>query len=260
MTGWRTLAVTLLVAGLSLPVAVSVAGAQGWAGSDAKSEPLSLIDVPTAGHLLAGEKSFRVDFYRGDGLQAAFNYGITDRLLFGIAYGGTGIIGTGPPEWNEVPGFLVKIRVLEEGESFPALVLGFNSEGADGYLGERDRFTIKSPGLYIVLSRNYSASGYLGFHGGVNYSLEKADGDKDVNLFFGIDKTIGSFLSVIGEYNAGFNDNGPNSLGRGRGYLNGGVAVSPGAGISIAIHFKDILGNRPHEGFANRTLRIDFVR
>jgi len=252
-------AVSFLVV-LSVPATVQISRAQGWAGSDAKTEPLSIIDIPTAGLLRGGEKSFRVDLYRGDGLQAAFDYGIADRLLFGLAYGATGIIGTGPPEWNEVPGFRVKIRVIEESESFPALVLGFDSEGAEGYIGERDRFTIKSPGLYIVMSKNYSASGFFGFHGGLNYSLEKSDGDRDLNLFVGIDKSIVSFLSVIAEYNAGFNDNGPNALGRGRGYLNAGIAASAGGGISLAIHFKDILGNQRHEGFANRTLRIDYTR
>ena len=94
----------------------------------------------------------------------------------------------------------------------------------------------------MVLSKNYNASGFLGFHGGVNYSLERSDGDRDLNLFVGIDKTLGSFLSLIAEYNPGLNDNGPHSFGRGRGYLNAGIAASPGAGISIAFHFKDILG------------------
>jgi len=245
---------------LLLPPLAPVSRSQGWAGSAAKNEPRKLIDIPTAGLLRGGMPAFRMDFHHDDGLQAGFYYGITDRLMFGLAYGGVRIIGTESPDWNEVPGFLVKVRILEEASSFPALVLGFDSQGGEGYVGDRDRFTIKSPGLYLVLSKNYNASGFLGFHGGLNYSLEKADGDKDINLFFGIDKTLGSFLSVIAGYSAGFNDNGPNSLGRGRGYLNAGIAASPGAGISIALHFKDLLGNQSHEGFANRTLRIDFAR
>jgi len=253
-------AATILPVLLSLTVPVALVRAQGWAGSDAKSEPRTLIDVPTAGMLRGGETAFRVDFFRSDGLQTAFNYAVLDRLMFGISYGGSHIIGTEPVEWNEVPGFLVKVRVFEEGGSLPALVLGFESEGGGEYLGDADRFTIKSPGLYVVLSKNYNTSGFLGFHGGLNYSLEKADGDKDLNAFFGIDKTLGSFLSVVAEYNAGFNDNGPKSLGRGRGYLDAGLAASPGGGITLSVHFKDLLGNQVHRGFANRTLRIDYAR
>ena len=100
----------------------------------------------------------------------------------------------------------------------------------------------------------------LGFHGGVNYSLERDDNDKDINLFFGLDKSIGSFMSIVGEYNLAWNDNSGDALGRGRGYLNAGLWFHPGAGITISFHFKDLLENQPHEGFANRTLRIDFTR
>lgn len=256
----RMMAILVVVTFILMPSPTSLSHAQGWAGSGAKNEPRKIIDIPTAGLLRGGVPAFRLDFHHDDGLQAGFFYGITDRLMFGLAYGGVRIIGTESPGWNEVPGFLVKVRVLEEAASFPALVLGFDSQGGEGYIGDKNRFTIKSPGFYLVLSKNYNASGFLGFHGGMNFSLEKTDGDGDLNLFFGIDKTLGSFLSLIAEYNAGLNDNGPNSLGRGRGYLNTGVAASPGAGITISFHFKDILGNQHHRGFANRTLRIDYSR
>ncbi len=211
--------------------------------------------------LRGGMKAFQADFFHSDGINAGFFYGLTDRLMIGLSYGGLRMIGTQSPDWNEVPGFLARVRVIEESEGFPALGIGFESQGAEGYIDAADRFTIKSPGLYLVVSKNYDASGYLGFHGGVNYSLEKDDGDKDVNLFCGLDKSIGSFLSIVGEYNLAWNDNSGNALGRrGRGYLNAGVSVYPGAGITLAFQFKDLLENQPHEGFANRTLRIDFTR
>ncbi len=95
---------------------------------------------------------------------------------------------------------------------------------------------------------------------GINYSLERDDNDKDINLFFGLDKSVGSFMSLVGEYNLAWNDNSGDALGRGRGYLNAGVWFHPGAGITLSFHFKDLLENQPHEGFANRTLRIDFTR
>jgi hypothetical protein len=228
--------------------------------ANTETEPRALVDVPTAGMLRSGAKAFQTDFYHSDGIDAGFFYGLTDRLMVGISYGGTDMIGTQSPRWNDVPGFLVRVRVFEESTAFPAICLGFESQGADGYIDDANRFSIKSPGLYLVMSKSYDATGYLGFHGGVNYSLEHDDGDRSLNLFGGIDKSIGSFLALTGEYNVAWNDNGPNSLGRGRGYLNAGVSIFPGAGITLALQFKDLLENQPHEGFANRTLRIEFTR
>lgn len=242
--------------------AVAAFGAGDLAAQDANAEvePRSLVDVPTAGMLRAGMKSFRADFYHSDGVDAGFAYGIADRVMVGVSYGGARMIGTRAPDWNEVPGFLLRIRVVEESEGFPAMAIGFESQGADGYVDALDRFVVKSPGAYFVISKNYDASGYLGFHGGVNYSFEKDDGDKDVNLFAGLDKSFGSFLVLTGEYNVGWNDNSGNALGRGRGYLNAGLSIFPGAGIAISVHFKDLLENQPHEGFASRTLRVELAR
>lgn len=251
-------AIALLIA-VVLP-AHPFAAAQGSAGSDAKIEPRSLIDVPTAGMLRSSMKSFEVDFFHDDGLQAAFLYGITDRLMIGFSYGGLRMIGAESPEWNDIPGVVAKLRILEESVAFPALVLGFDSQGKEGYVDDRDRFRIKSPGLYVVFSKNYNASGFLGFHGGVNYSFERSDGDRDPSIFFGIDKSLGSFLSLEAEYNAAWNDNGSGTFGRGRGYLNAAIAASPGAGITISFQFKDLLENQPHSGFANRTLSIEFTK
>lgn len=229
-------------------------------GANRSIEPRALIDVPTAGMLRGGMTSFQADFFHSDGLNAAFAYGVLDRLMVGLSYGATHLIGTEAPDWNEVPGLLLRFRVVEESEGFPAITLGVESQGAEGYLDDLDRFTIKSPGAYLVGSKNFDASGYLGFHGGVNYSFEHGDGDKDINFFGGVDKSIGSFMSLIGEYNFALNDNSGQAVGRGRGYLNAGVSFFPGAGIILSFHFKDLLENQPHEGFANRTIRLELAR
>ncbi len=248
-----------------LVVLITVGGvpalSQAPPASDARPEPRALVDAPTAGMLRGGMKAFQADFFQTDGINAGFAYGLTDRLMIGLSYGGLRMIGTGSPDWNEVPGFLVRVRIVEESVGFPALGFGFESQGSEGYIDSMDRFTIKSPGFYLVGSKNYDASGYLGFHVGVNYSLETDDGDRDFNLFVGLDKSVGSFLSLTGEYNFGWNDNDGRALGRrGRGYLNAGVSLFPGAGITVAMHFKDLLDNQPQPGFANRTLRIEFAR
>jgi hypothetical protein len=250
------LALALILLALAGP---SLLRAQG-AGANRSVEPRALIDVPTAGMLRGGMSSFQADFFHSDGVNAAFAYGLIDRLMVGLSYGATHLIGTEAPDWNDVPGFLVRFRIAEESEGFPAIAVGFESQGAEGFIDDLDRFTIKSPGVYLTGSKNFDASGYLGFHGGVNYSFEHGDNDKDINVFGGIDKSLWSFMALVGEYNFALNDNSGDALGRGRGYLNAGVSFFPGAGIILSFHFKDLLENQPHEGFANRTVRVEFAR
>ncbi len=191
--------------------------AQGSAGSAGRLEPRALVDFPTAGMIPRGDIAFDVDFYREGGLDLALAVGIFDRLSAGLSYGGSALIGAGSPVMNATPGFNVKFRVLEESVYVPALALGFDSQGHDGYDRGLDRYVIKSPGFYAVFSKNYALLGYLSLHGGTDYSLERADGNRNVNLWGGIEKTLGPFLSLMIEYNLGSNDTGNRALGGGRG-------------------------------------------
>ena len=234
--------------------------AQGSAGSSGKLEPRVLVDFPTAGMIPRGSIALDVDFYREGGVDLACAVGIFDRLSAGLSYGGSGLIGAGSPVMNATPGFNVKLRLLEESVYVPALALGFDSQGHDGYLRSLDRYVIKSPGLYAVFSKNYAVLGYLSLHGGSDYSLERSDGNRNVNLFAGIEKTIGPFLSLMLEYDLGSNDSGNNSLGEGRGYLNMGLRCSLGGGLTLGVNFKDLSDNGGNVTVANRTVHIEYVK
>jgi hypothetical protein len=216
--------------------------------------------MPTAGMLEKGQLGIDADFYQEGGVLFAFSYGIFDRLSVGLSYGGSGLIGSGSPVMNEIPGVMIKVRVLDEALLLPALALGFDSQGRDGYLKPLNRYLTKSPGLFAVVSKNYSVLGYLSLHAGLNYTLERGDGDRDVNGYFGAEKTVGPFLSLFVEYNLGLNDNNASAIGRGRGYLNGAINVSVGGGLTIGIHLKDLIANRRDVTVANRTIRIEFAR
>ena len=233
---------------------------QGSAGTGATIEPQYLVDVPTAGIIPGGNLALDMDFYESGGLLLGASIGVFDRIHFGISYGGVGIIGSDRPTWNRSPGFVVRLRIIDETVPIPAIAIGFDSQGKEAYLDEFNRYTIKSPGFYAVLSKNYSAAGYLGVHGGINYSLERADGDKDPNLFVGIEKSIGPSVSVLGEYNLGANDSNREARGRGRGYLNFGLHVSVGNGFTFGIHLKDLLRNQQDVTIGNRTLQLEYVQ
>ncbi|MBI1806394.1 MAG: YjbH domain-containing protein [Ignavibacteria bacterium] len=252
--------ILLLCVLLNTMCCIQYSAAQGSVGSDAAIEPRYLIDLPTAGIIPHGNLALDMDFYQLGGLLVCTSIGAFDRLLLGVSYGGTKIIGRDKPTWNSTPGFSVKLRVIEETIFLPAIAVGFDSQGKEAYLDELNRYTIKSVGFYVVASKNYRALGFLSLHGGVNYSLERADNDSDPNLFAGVEKTLGPILSVMAEYNLGANDSDHNARGKGRGYFNAGVRMSVGNGLSLGLNLKDLLKNQQDVSVGSRTVVLEYVR
>jgi hypothetical protein len=233
--------------------------AQGSAGTKGKAEPRVIVDMPTAGLLDRGSVAVDIDFYQEGGVLGGLSVGVFDRLTFGVSYGGSRLLGSGKAVMNPLPGVTLKARLLEESTAFPALALGFDSQGKDGYLKDLDRYVVKSPGLYAVLSKNYLFAGYLSLHGGVNYSFERGDDDRSFNLYAGAEKTIGPFLSLLAEYNVAMNDNSGEAIGKGRGYLNLAVKWSFAGGITLGVNFKDLLRNSRSGEQVSRTARLEVV-
>jgi hypothetical protein len=233
---------------------------KGSAGANAGLEPRAIIDVPTAGILPHGNVGFDVEFFQQGGVLLALSGGLFNRVELGVAYGGTELLGAQQPAWNITPGWKIKFRLYEESASFPALVLGFDSQGKELYIDSLSRYTIKSPGIYAVASKNYQLLGYFGIHGGMNYSLERSDGDSDPNFFIGIDKALGPIFSIVAEYNFGLNDSNREALGKGRGYLNAGFRTSFGNGFTFGFNLKDVTKNQQDISIGNRTIQLEFVR
>jgi len=233
--------------------------AQGSAGTKGDAEPRFIVDMPTAGMLAKGSFAVDVEFYQEGGVLGTLSAGIFDRLTFGVSYGGSRLLGSQKAIMNPVPGATIKVRLLEESVSLPALALGFDSQGKDGYVRELDRYAVKSPGLYAVASKNYLLAGYFSIHGGVNYSFERLDGDKSFNIYLGAEKTIGPFLSLLAEYNLALNDNSGEAIGKGRGYLNMALKWAFTGGLTLGVNVKDILRNARGVSLVNRTARLEIV-
>ena len=114
-----------------------------------------LIDQPTAGSLEKGEYGFDVRLFPGGGALSSLRAGLFDRFMIGISYGGVNIIGRGRPDWNQLPGVLIKYRLFEETD-LPAVSIGFDSQGYGAWADERERNEIKAKGIYAVASKNFS--------------------------------------------------------------------------------------------------------
>jgi hypothetical protein len=180
----------ILLVGLLLTATVETALAQSYAGDGATIEPTMLIDKPTAGLLKRGSYSVSSNFFQNGGVLLGISVGIFEPFTFGISYGGTDIIGPNKIDMNPAPGINAKLRLVSESAVMPALAIGYDSQGKEPYLNADTlkRYTIKSPGVYIAASKNYEFLGNLSLHGGLNRSMETTDGDKDLNMYVGVEK------------------------------------------------------------------------
>ena len=207
--------------------------------------PRRLVNAPTAGSLPGKSYYLETYLFDGGGMTQRIGIGVTDLLDIGVSYSGANIIGFSRVEWQPHMGAQIQVRIIEETMAHPAVSVGFDSQGYGPYIsGENlNRFRAKSKGAYLVMSRNYILMGNLGLHGGVNYSFEDDDGDRDPSFWVGIDKNIGSVIEFCCEYDFATNDNENESITSDRGYLNGAVRFILSSDFTLEFDLQNILRN-----------------
>ena len=234
--------------------------------------PINLVSIPTAGTLPRGAYTFETLLSKNGGLTPKLSVGLTDNFSFGVSFGIQNLIGNEKSTINKTtPELQIKYRVFEESESMPALVYGIDTQGRGHFtdtlyhinsneMAIINRYEQKAWGMYLGFSKNWNLFGNLGIHGGFCKSIsENDDGDKDFNIFFGIDKELNHAFSLLLEYDAALNDNNYEfediSFGKGKGYLNSGIrwAVSPN--LMMEINFNDIRKNTEAQ-YTNREIKI----
>lgn len=233
---------------------------QGSAGTDAEQELRYLIDLPTAGILQRGKIALDFEILPLGTLISKIEVSPFRNLSLGISYGAYNFIGDGNIDLYKIPGFHTKFRVFTETRLLPSFSLGFNSQGKGSYVDSLKRFTTKSPGIFLGVTKNYKFLGYLSFHGVMNYSLENFD-DGNINFGIGLEKTFGPFISMLLEYDLALNDNSTNSVGKNKGYFNIGIRFSPAGGLTIGADVKDILKNNGSQTSSRggRSIYIEYI-
>ncbi|MCL2183717.1 MAG: hypothetical protein FWB85_09645 [Chitinispirillia bacterium] len=240
-------------------------------------QPYKLVSMPTAEILPRAYLDVEMNYYAsragyGSGLLAGLHVGLTNRLMFGVSYGGEGLIGhSGDIRLNTFrdviyPGVLVKYRLVEEGAVPPAVTLGFDNQGYGGMASEGvygyDGYIYKAPGFFAAASKSYMMMSALqiGFHGTLNWAIEKYN-DNDwgwanhFNIMLGTDIAINEELMVVVEYDFAFNDatgsknetrpiNDPKYFTPLGGFLNIGVRWALTQNFHIQADFRDILENK----------------
>jgi len=229
-----------------------------------------LVDAPTAGCLKKGQYSFELQVFPQGGVLAGFAVGLFDRFTMGVSYGGIDIIGSDQVEWNEQPGVLLKYRLFEESLVMPAVALGFSNQGYGAWMENvastpqrtaSSRYMFKAKGMFAVAGKNFAIQslGTMGFHGGITYNAIEDDDDRNLDGFFGVDKSLNEELSLLVEYDLATNDDGVFSVGRDRGYLNGALHWTIANKLAVDILIKDILNNRIGATSPSREIRITYT-
>lgn len=238
--------------------------------------PRWLVDMPTAGTLPRGYYNIGFRIYNGGGTISSCDIGLSNRLQLGISYGADQFLSNADPDWNPSIEFSLKFRIIDELEYFPAVTIGYSSQGYGSYSDHFIRYTYKSRGFYAVASRSfYFYQWTSGWHFGINYSLENDfDEEDDINIFGGFDATFQYNLALIAEYDLALNDDRSelpegklnefggtsNSMGgKGRGYLNFGIKWLFTENLELEAVLKDVLTNRRESETLSREIRINYI-
>ena len=234
---------------------LSLCIAAGATAAD-RGELTSLVDTPTAGLVNKGHYAVDVRLFADGGAVGRLHVGVLKRLSVGVSFGGEQLIGTGAVDWNPRVGLAARCRIIEEGYTWPALLLGFDSQGIGPYRDQR--YQVKSKGIYLALSKNYTSMlGELGVHAGVNLSREDAD-DGDWSAWLGIDKSL-RFMALFAEYDLGRN-NGLREQGVAEGYLNIGGAWTVAPQLRVAYYLKNALESDHFDSQSIRELSVTYRR
>ena len=200
-----------------------------------KAELARLIDSPTAGLVGKGRFAIGLRLFPEGGVLGQVQAGALKRLTIGLSFGGRQIIGQGPIDWRSRVEVAARYRVVEESAAWPALVVGYETQGYGAY--GKGRYQIKSKGYYLALSKNYASSfGQFGVHAGANISREKEGGD-GLTGWLGADKSINEDFSLLGEYELARNEAGHSD----EGFLNVGARWMVAPQLKIAFFFKNLL-------------------
>ena len=223
-------------------------------------QPIDNARYPTAGIMSHREYRFQLRLTPESSLQGGARLGFKDRFQIGVFYGAQRLVEKGDPSFNDHVGFEVRARVLEEAR-WPALTVGFDSQGWYEYHGADERYERKSLGFYAVASKNWhSFAGDLSLHLGANYSLERADGDDAPALFAAGDWTIAGRVSLLADVGTAWNDDREDGrYGEGGMYVDAGLRVALGDHLGLMLVFSDLTKNLAPGEEIGRELEVVYL-
>lgn len=230
----------------------------GNAGDQANVESRYIVDMPTAGVTEKGHVSIYANAFTQGGLMMELNTGIFTNFNMAISYSATNIIGSGEPSGPDYPGVHLKYRFLNEKENLPAIAIGVSTQGRGEWRRDFTRFQTLSPGVYVAASKNFIwAVGNLAVHSALNYSFEPQAEQRSVNVYGGIEQSLGSSFAILVEFNSTLDDLN-NEVNSSIGLLNTALRWSVSNGLTIELQIRDILGTQKNIADGTRFLTFEY--
>ncbi len=253
------LIITIILSAFSSSYILTAQG-KGSSGGSSCYESRYIVQMPTAGVIDKGHFLVYSEYFSGGGFLLQIGAAPFRDFNFGISFSGTNFVGAGEIETQKYPGIQISYRIINETLYFPAVLIGVNTQGREKYLSEYESFLIMSPGIFLALSKTFNwQMGEFSLHGGINYSIEGVPSSRLPNIYFGIEHSIGSSMSLNLEYNAA-SAIMDESLMKNRGLLNLAWRISISEGFTIELQAVDLLENLQPAGGFRRNIGMEFIK
>lgn len=215
-------------------------------------ELMRSVQQPTAGIVAPRTYYFALSTFPPDGLRFEVQAGLVPRLMAGLSYGGTYLIGLESLSWFDKVGVKARFRFVDESVDFPALALGYDNEREPSR--SAGDYTRLSRGMYFVASKNFSApGGDLAFHGGLSISFDDSD---HADFWLAADKSLPLGFGVAADWDAATNEADSVRFDNSGGFLNFELFWESFGQVRISMQMKDML---QAGGEQYRSLAVDFL-
>lgn len=231
---------------LIVTVVLSVSG-RGVAG-----ELMRLVREPTAGIVAPRTYHFSMSTFPSDGLRFSLTAGLFPRFAAGLSYGGWNVTGLNSPSWFDHVYMKARFRVLDETESLPGMLVGFDNEPEAVRAGAT--YSRKARDLFVALSKNFLApGGDMAFHLGLSADVTRL---VHAGVWTGVDKSLPGGFGLVLEYDLATDEADSVRFDNNGGFVSGEIYWESFGQVRISLQFVDIFESG---GESYRALGVDFL-
>lgn len=215
-------------------------------------EVMRLVREPTSGIVAPGTYYFSMNTFPSDGLRFSLMAGIFHRFAAGLGYGGWNVIGLDETTWFDHLYLKARFRFIDETETFPGTVIGFDNEQEAIRSGAT--YSRSSRDMFLVMSKNFkSIGGDMAFHFGLSADVEKL---VHLGAWIGLNKSLPGGFGFALEYDAATDQADSVRIDNNGGFLSGEIYWESFGQVRVSLQFSDIMETG---GESYRALGVDFL-